>query len=409
MEKVKSVLLLGVGGISMYQLATAFVDLGYKVFGYDANLNSKFIDVCKQKGVEITNQFNRKFTDVDFCVSTAAVKENNKYIKVLKKLKIPIYDRALVLGEFAKRFEFVIAVCGTHGKSTTASLIYQILRESECAVSCHIGAEVENARFCLHDEYLVVEACEYNKSFLSLYPNLVVVTNVEAEHMDSYKTMFNLRLAFATFAKRANFKFAFLEKSTKFLAKIKDVEFVPFVEEGEYATQLKGKYNLKNISLAVAVCKKLGVKESVIRRAVENFSGVKRRYQFLGGKEQKIFIDYAHHPTEIESFIKAFNNEFKNNLIIFQPHTYSRTKLLLKDFVKVLKEANKLCIYKEYPAREKPSAGLSAYKLYLVLKKAGIKCEYVANFKRISKYLVGIDAVAFVGAGDIDKIATKFI
>lgn len=407
-NKCKKVLLLGVGGISMYQLALALLKLNYKVYGYDIN-SSKYTQMCKQQGAIISTQFNRKFLQVDFCISTAAIKNNNRYIKALNKLKIPIYDRATVLGEIAKKFKCVIAVAGTHGKSTTASLIYQILRQANKKVSCHIGADVENFRFSFDDEYLVVEACEYNKSFLSLYPNIAVVTNVEAEHMDSYKNMFNLHLAFTTLVKRASIRFAYKERSTKFLNKISGVEFVENVDSNNYKTSLKGEHNLKNISVAVSVAKSLGVDDDIIKTAIENFAGVKRRYQFLGGKEVKVYIDYAHHPTEVGAFIKTFNSEYSNNLIVFQPHTYSRTKMLLPDFIKVLAKAKNLCIFKEYPAREKPSAGLSAYKLYIALKKSNIKCYYVANYKRISKFLNKIDAVAFVGAGDIDKIALKFI
>ncbi len=402
-----SVLMLGVGGISMYQLALAFLSLGYRVYGYDAKV-SQYTKTCADHGAIITTRFDKSFLQVDFCVSTGAIKENDKYKKALSKLKIKVYDRAFILGEFAKQFKSVIAVAGTHGKSTTATLIYEILRAANKKASCHIGADVDVPRFNLGDDYLVVEACEYNKSFLSIHPDVAVVTNVEAEHMDSYKTMFNLRSAFLTLTKRAKLRFASDEKSTKFLTKLNDVAFVAKSKDRRIKPKLKGEYNLKNISLAVAVAKRLGVDDEIIYSTVNSFAGVPRRYQCIGGKECKIYIDYAHHPTEVGAFIETFNKEYDNNLIVFQPHTYSRTKQFLPDFIKTLSKAKALCVYKEYPARESPSAGISAYKLYLALRQSGVNCYYAANYKGLIKHVKNKQAVAFVGAGDINQIAQKF-
>lgn len=408
MKEIKgSVLLLGVGGISMYQLALAFLSLGYIVYGYDAKI-SKYTTICLEHGALITTKFDKSFLQVDFCVSTGAIKENNKYIKALNKLGIKVYDRAFILGEFAKLFKCTIAVAGTHGKSTTATLIYEILCAANKKVSCHIGADVDVPRFNLGDDYLVVEACEYNKSFLSIYPQIAVITNVEAEHMDSYKNMFNLRSAFFTVTKRAKLRFASEEKSTKFLTKLSGVEFVAKNKDKRILPKLKGEYNLKNISLAIAVAKRLGIDDDIIYSTINSFNGVPRRYQYIGGKDTKIYIDYAHHPTEVGAFIETFNKDYNNNLIVFQPHTYSRTKLLLPEFIKALSKAEELCVYKEYPARESPSAGISAYKLYLELRKNGVKCCYVASPKGVAKHIKGKNAVAFVGAGDINQIAQKF-
>ena len=403
----KAVLLLGIGGVSMHQLAIEYLKLGYTVFGYDHQSN-EYTTQLQTKGANITNQFDRNFLNVDFCVSTGAIKQNNRYIKALNKLGIKIFDRAEILGEFAKTFKCVIAVAGTHGKSTTASLIYEILREAGKKVSCHIGADVYAPRFNLGDDFLVVEACEYNKSFLKLYPQICVLTNVEAEHMDTYKTIFNLQSAFITLAKRAGKRFVMREKSTTFFSKLKGVTFVDKLNLSKIKPRIKGEYNLKNISLAFAVTKSLGIKESEIINSINSFAGIPRRCQYIGGNKPKIYIDYAHHPTEILAFLTSFNKEEKNNLIVFQPHTYSRTKMLLPEFIKALSKANKLIIFKEYPAREKPSAGLSAYKLCLALKKNVVECKYVANYKRINKFIKDVDAVAFVGAGDINLIAQKF-
>ena len=404
---IKSVLFLGVGGISMHQLAIAFKQMGAIVYGYDAK-KSKYTEICKNNGVEFTTKFNADFCNVDLCITTGAIK-SNKYLNVLKSKGIKVVDRAEILGWFCKQFKTVIAVAGTHGKSTTASLIYEVLKYAGKKVSCHIGAEVYSPRFELGDDYLVVEACEYNKSFLKIHPNIAVVTNVEAEHMDSYSSMFCLKSAFLTFLKRARKRYVFKCKSTKFLSKCKNVTNVLDCNL-KLNPQIKGEYNLNNINLAIKVCQDVGVSDNDIVSVVNKFKGVARRYEFIGEfNKTKIFIDYAHHPTEIKNFVSAFSNEFKNFLIIFQPHTYSRTKMFLKDFCNVLSKIDNLIIFKEYAAREKSIAGLTSKELYYKVKEFNEKVEYSSNIKKVENVINKYSAVAFVGAGDINLIAQKLL
>ena len=404
---INSVLFLGVGGISMHQLALAFKSLGVKVYGYDAK-ESKYTDLCAQNGIEITTKFKMEYCDVDLCVVTGAIK-NNKYLTILKKRGVTIVDRAEVLGWLCKQFKTVIAVAGTHGKSTTASLIYEILRIAGKKVSCHIGADVFAPRFNLGDDYLIVEACEYNKSFLSIYPNIAVVTNVEPEHMDSYSSLFNLRSAFLTFIKRSDKRYIFNCSSTKFITKVKNVDIVDKCNFN-FKPKIKGVYNLNNIALAARVAQDLGVNSSAIIKAVNSFNGVPRRYEYIGNvNSTKIYIDYAHHPTEIEAFVKTFREEYKNSLIVFQPHTYSRTKTFLKQFVSIFASLHNLIIYKEYAAREKPELGISAKELFNIIKEKNQGVLYFANAKKFLEKLSTFDAVAFVGAGDINLVAESLI
>ncbi len=391
----------------MHQLAIAYKKQGYIVYGYDMK-HSAYTDYLTDLGIKISFKFNKDFLFVDKCIKTGAIKDNNKFVVALKKLNVPIIDRAEALTELAQQFKCVIAVAGTHGKSTTASLIYEILREAHKKVSCHIGADVFAARFNLGDDFLVVEACEYNKSFLHLSPNIAVVTNVEADHIDSYKSMFNLRAAFALFLKRAQTRFVYCEKSTKYLAKL-NVNYITG-HNLQISPKLLGAYNKKNIATAIAVCKFLSVDDSTIIKAINSFKGVPRRYEFLGKfKQTKIFIDYAHHPTEIKAFVDEFLTQNKNALIVFQPHTFSRTKYLLKDFLTVLTGIKNLCIFKEYPAREKKNMGLSAHELYCLVKQKNKNVKYLATFHATAKQVEKFSAVAFVGAGDINNVALKLL
>ena len=403
---VKSILFLGIGGVSMHQLAIAMKDMGVKVFGYDQQHN-KYTKICEQHGIKVSHKFVKEFCAVDVCVATGGFK-HAKYYSYLNKNNIPILDRAEVLGWISQKFKTVIAVAGTHGKSTTATLIYEILRTAGKNVSCHIGADVRSSRFSLSDEILVVEACEYNKSFLKLKPTYSVVTNVEQEHMDSYGNFFNLRSAFLTFLKRGKKRFVFKEKSTDFFKRVSGVDFVEI--NNSVQTKLKGEYNLKNVSLAVEVCKSLGVGESDIKQVVSKFSGIPRRYQYLGEYQNgKIYLDYAHHPTEIKSFLTTFKEENTNIQIIFQPHTYSRTKSFFNEFVSVLSDYKNLIIYKEYPAREKKFQGKSAKDLFLAIKEINPHVKYCTNEKMLITNLLNNCSIAFVGAGDINLIAESLV
>lgn len=392
----------------MHQLALAFKSLGLKVYGYDAKPSS-YTKLCEENDIKITHKYTKEFLQVDLCVKTGAIPDNNRFLIELRKKNTPIVDRAEALAWFCKKFKNVIAVAGTHGKSTTASLIYKILQQANKKVSCHIGADVDAPRFCLNDDFLVVEACEYQKSFLRLYPTISVVTNIEKEHMDCYGSLFNLRNSFLTFLKRAPNRFVYKEKSTTFLQKYKNINFVNS-DDFDYTPILKGEHNKKNIALAVAVARHLDIDEQTIKKVVNNFKGLSRRYDYLGNFENtKIYIDYAHHPTEVDAFIQTFKKQYPNSLVVFQPHTYSRTKLLLKEFLKVFSKLNDLVLYKEYPAREKPTAGMTCFELYQQILKINKNVKYLDNKRNIQKIIKNYDAVAFVGAGDINKVAQKLI
>ncbi|MBE7076723.1 MAG: hypothetical protein E7374_02395 [Clostridiales bacterium] len=406
-KEIDSVLFLGIGGVSMHQLALAFKSLGANVLGYDIK-NNVYTKICENEGIFVSKKFVKEMLEVDLVVKTGAIKDDDKLVIKLKQKEIPIVDRAVVLGQLASRFNCVIAVSGTHGKSTTSALIYEMLRQDGKKVSCHIGADVTSPRFNLKDDFLVVEACEFNKSFLSLYPDVAVVMNVEKDHIECYKSMFSLRSAFKTFLKRAKSRFVFRENSTEFLNNVNKINLVDI--DYSLSSKLKGEYNLKNISMAVKVARSLDVKEETIERVLKTFKGIGRRYEKIGEVgETKVFIDYAHHPTEIKSFVEAFRKEEENSLIVFQPHTYSRTKNLMREFLDLFKDMKNVILYKEYPAREIPQDGISSKQLFLTIKENNKDIAYVEKVNSIEKLIKNFSAVAFVGAGDINLVAEKII
>ncbi len=404
---VKSILFLGVGGISMHQLALIFKDMGVKVYGYDMSENQR-TKLCADKGVKITQVFDKSFCNVDLCVKTGAIK-SGKFLEYLKKQNIPVVDRADVLGWITKKFPQVVAVAGTHGKTTTASLIYEVLRQGGKKVSCHIGADVEFSRFDFQDDILVVEACEYNKSFLKLKPTISVVTNIEKEHMECYGSLFNLKSTFITFLKLGETKFVCSNKTTNFLKKYSNINFVENTKD-YIAPLLKGDHNLQNISLAMAVCESLGVEKKTIFNVVNSFSGVKRRYETLGQfKNCPVVIDYAHHPTEVKAFVDTFMQVEEKSQIIFQPHTFSRTKRFRKEFVEIFSNLKNPIIYKEFSSREAKDCGMSAKELFLEIKKDNKSVKYCSNSKSLAKLLKPDHSLAFVGAGDINLVAEELV
>lgn len=391
----------------MHQIALAFKSMGVKVYGYDAKKN-KYTEICNNSGIEITNKFKKSFLNVDLCVRTGAIKDDNRFVTELNKKRIKVIDRAVALSWIAKNFKTVIAVSGTHGKSTTSALIYEMLKTTYDKVSCHIGADVKNSRFVLGDEFLVVEACEYNKSFLKLFPNVTVVTNVEPEHLDSYGNFFNLKLSFIKFLKRGEKRFIGDDKSVRFLKKYNSV--VASDVNLEILPKLKGEYNRKNINLAVCVAKSFGVEDEKIIQVVNSFEGIGRRFEKIGKyNDADVVIDYAHHPTELKCFVETFLKTNQSSQIIFQPHTYSRTKYFEKDFIKILSKIQNLIIYKEYPARENKKSGLTAKQLYEKVKAISPSVRYSASFRGLIKSLKEVNSYAFVGAGDINLIAEKLI
>lgn len=402
---VRSALFLGAGGVSMSRLALAYLNMDIKVYAYDRAKSSSLI-ALKNAGATISTRFNKEFLNVDICIRSPAIKDDNKFVAALKDRCVPIIDRAEALNDLFKYFKTIIAVAGTHGKSTTSALIYHILRESGASVSCHIGANVLGERFSLGDDYLVVEACEYNRSFLYLHPNIVVITNVEADHMDTYKNMFDLRSSFVKFVKRADVKFVFKSSSTKFLSKLSSIHMVESVDN--YPTTLRGDYNQHNISLAVAVCRGIGVSEADISKAVSSFVSLNNRNEYIGKyHDASSYIDYAHHPTEIECFLSGFlGSECQ---VVFQPHTYSRTKYLLRDFIRVLSDVTNLIIYKEYPARETKKDGVSAYQLYKLVRVNNASVRYAKTPNKLKEMLIKKGKIAFVGAGNISTIAKNIL
>ncbi|MBQ3502134.1 MAG: hypothetical protein IJA72_00510, partial [Clostridia bacterium] len=345
----------------MHLLAIYCKDLGLEVSGSDIK-KSKYTDNCKNVGIKIYIGHKRKNIEcADLVVYSGAVDEANVEIREAIKRKIKVVDRAEFLASICKRYKYVIGVAGTHGKTTTCAMIYHILRQCGKNVSCHIGADIDDAKMNSNDEYLVLECCEYNRSFLRLYYNVAVVLNIDNDHLDCYQNMYNLRNAFKTFLKRAKTRFVFDNSTTKCVKnKCQRIRHANMLSANKFVCNNKryvldnvyGEHNINNATVAIAVANWSGISYTKIYRALKTFKPAGRRCQILANIDgMDIITDYAHHPTEIENVYNSLRLKYDKVYVIFQPHTYSRTKLLLHEFVGLFSGINNIIIYKEYSAR----------------------------------------------------------
>lgn len=419
---------VGVGGVSMNSLAKYLLSRGARVTGSDARMSDASLQL-NQLGIK--TQLGHKpdyIKTADLVVATGAIADDNPEIVYAKAHGIELVSRAEMLGEICKDFDKVIAVAGCHGKSTTSAMIYSILRASGASVSCHIGAQTQDARMQYGDEYLVVEACEFKRSFLHIKPYLAVITNVEKDHLDCYKDLTDIQNTFRQFADSAQYVIVGQNPTTEFLG-VKKQDYVVQKVYFDSTAQLTefsivtdrcvpitistlGGYNVDNATLSARVAWFLGFSDCAIVNGLRDFKPVARRSQLIGKfNDADVVIDYAHHPTEIRQFYEAMKFVYHEMLFIFQPHTYTRTKALLGDFVESLKMIDNLVIYKEYSARETSSMGVSSKQLVDILKQNGVKAKYAGNKSSLQRLMkkTDYDAILFVGAGDIASIADEIV
>lgn len=412
----------------MNSLAKYLFSRGVRVTGSDARMSDASLQL-NQLGIK--TQLGHKpdyIKTADLVVATGAIADDNPEIVYAKAHGIEVVSRAEMLGEICKDFDKVIAVAGCHGKSTTSAMIYSILRASGASVSCHIGAQTQDARMQYGDEYLVVEACEFKRSFLHIKPYLAVITNVEKDHLDCYKDLTDIQNTFRQFADSAQYVIVGQNPTTEFLG-VKKQDYVVQKVYFDSTAQLTefsivtdrcvpitistlGGYNVDNATLSARVAWFLGFSDCAIVNGLRDFKPVARRSQLIGKfNDADVVIDYAHHPTEIRQFYEAMKFVYHEMLFIFQPHTYTRTKALLGDFVETLKTIVNLVIYKEYSARETSSMGVSSKQLVDILKQNGVKAKYAGNKSSLQRLMkkTDYDAILFVGAGDIASIAGEIV
>lgn len=447
----KHVYFIGIGGVSMSGLAEVLLSRGFPVSGSD-NKESEFTKHLRDMGacVFIGQQTSHIQSDVDLVVYTAAIHPDNpEYVDMCNR-NIPHLSRAELLGQLMKNYALPIAISGTHGKTTTTSMVSEILLAAKKDPTLSIGGVLKTIGGNIRvgkSEYFVTEACEYTNSFLSFYPKYSIILNVEEDHMDFFKDLADIRNSFGRFANLLpedgaliingeipNYKeltkalkcpvitYGFSSEYEYYADQITYNEkghptFVLHTKDREctIALQVPGVHNVSNAMAAFALSDVLEIDAETTIAALGRFGGTDRRFEYkgtIGGVT--IIDDYAHHPTEIEATLRAAANYPHTTLtVVFQPHTYTRTKAFLKDFAKALSLADKIVLADIYAARETDTLGISSKTLQKEIQNLGKECMYFPTFDEIENYLltnsINGDLLITMGAGDVVKIGESLL
>ena len=429
---------IGVGGVNMSALAAFLIEKGFTVSGSDKVFNV-YCERLSNLGAAIYQWHDAvNVYGADVVVINSAISGDNPELLYALKNKLPIIKRAELLKMIGTLYKTRIGVSGSHGKTTVTALIAHILAEDNASFTAFIGGDDKKFdNFVLDgNDILLCEVCEFKKNINLFLPDIGVTLNVDNDHLDSYEDFSDLKKTFFDFLKRADV--AIVNADDKILKKASE-RYVTFGvatcadysaanikiaakttftvnENGKklmtVKTVLQGLHNVYNVLAAIAVARVMKIKSSVIAAAVESFEGVARRNEFIGFfKGAKCYSDYAHHPKEILSLIKSLNNQkIKGNLyFVFQPHTYSRTKLLFNFFVEVLSQIKNLIILKTYAAREKFEKEYCAASLSSAIKNSVYADRIEEVMAALDKKVGKGDVVYFVGAGDIDPLCRRYM
>ena len=423
---------IGIGGVNTSALAAFLIKKGFIVSGSDRSFNV-YCDNLETCGAQIFIGHNKEnVKGADVVVYTSAVDENNEELKFALQNKIPVYSRAELLDMISSEFKVKIGIAGAHGKTTVTALLTHVLFEAGLFYTSFIGGEdktFENFSSCGND-YFLTEVCEYKKNIDKFTADIAVALNVDNDHLDCYKDLGELKDTFLHYLSRSKLAvinaddeslksfsgdkitFGLNDSADYYPENIRTSSRTAFnvYERGKKLfrlnSKLTGVYNVYNILAAVALARNIGIEAQTIKNAVEKFEGVKRRNEYLGKiNGLKCYSDYAHHPKELLSLINNITADKKSDIrLVFQPHTYSRTKLLFNDFVEVLSKVEHLYLYKTYAARERFDKKFEANALLPYLKNA----QYFDDFDELYNELIlsasKYDRVYFVGAGDIDEL-----
>ena len=452
LEKPIHVHFMGIGGISMSGLAEILLSKKFPVSGSDAK-KTDLTTHLEDLGAKITyRQSAENISDqIDLVVYTSAIHPDNPEFAKAAEMGIPMLTRAELLGQLMSHYDTSLAISGTHGKTTTTSMLSDILLTADTDPTLSIGGILKtiHSNFRIGAEkYFVTEACEYTNSFLSLYPDVAVILNVDADHLDFFKDLDDIYHSFRKFAENVSAggnlilahdipkrdyltenlpckvtTFGF-DASADYYAE--DITFdalahpsftcvCPDGTKLPIVLHVPGQHNVGNALAAIAAAKILGISDQSITAALEAFTGSARRFEYkgkIGGVT--IVDDYAHHPTEIAATLTAAKKSNPAKLwCVFQPHTYSRTKALLKDFAKALSLADHVVLTDIYAARETDTLGISSKNLQEEIQALGKPCDYFSTFDEVENFLLENctqdELLITMGAGDVHKIGESLL
>lgn len=452
-SSIKKIHFVGIGGIGMSGIAEILLDQGFHVSGSDRGL-SEVTERLQKLGADIFEGHRAEniVEDVDALVYSSAVSLDNPEVLEAQRRKIPVIRRAEMLAE-VMRLKYGIGIAGTHGKTTTTSMISLVLMEGNLDPTVIVGGKLSglggtNARLGRGD-FIVVEADEFDRSFLSITPTIAVLTTLETDHLDCYRDLEDIKGAFIQFASKVPFygfvvlcldEPALLDIMPQ-LSKKKiityglnpqaDVQAVDIrhkdntstftvvrdgIDLGQVTIQVPGNHNVQNSLAAIAVGLHLGVSFDNVRAGIEKFAGVYRRWEKKGEVNGiTVYDDYAHHPTECRATLAGTKAGWRRRVVcVFQPHLYTRTRDFYEEFGKSFLLSDVLVVTDVYPAREEAIQGISGELIVNAAKRFGHKdAQYVPDKKQIPDHLTSIvksgDIVITMGAGDIWKYGEEFL
>lgn len=445
LDNIRKIHFIGIGGSGMFPIARILKEKGYEITGSDI-YESDTIEKVRNIGITVSmEQKEENIVDQDLVVFSAAIKDENPEIIATKNKNIPMIERSVMLGIIFKDYKNSIGVAGTHGKTTTTSMITSILIDAGKDPTAVIGGTLNKIKGNSHlgkSDIIVGEACEYVDSFLELYPYCSVITNVDSDHLDYFKTFDNVKKSFRQFASQTsgilvvngddenarecvdNLKiktvfFGFSKNNDYYADNIvfNELQMATFSimhkdkKIADVSLSVPGKHNIYNAMAAFLVSKNLGAETEKICEALKNFKGAHRRFEILERINGiTIADDFAHHPTEIEStlnFVKKMN--FKKVWTVFQPHTYSRTFMFINEFAKALSISDKVVISDILPVREVNVYNVHSEDLVNKIPNA----VYVPTFEKIADFIANNatsgDLVLTMGGGNVYKCADMIV
>ncbi len=432
----------------MSAIAHLLNDKRIKIYGSDISFNKQIDNLIKSEILTFSKDGNKKFVDrCDAVIYSSAIPNDNKDLIYAKKINKKIFSRAEILGELSSAYK-TISIAGAHGKTTSTGLVYNVLKQNYHP-TLHIGGVLKdiNSNVVIgNDNIFVTEACEFKDNFLSLKSNIAVILNIKPEHLDYFKTLENEINSYQKFASNTckdgflilnndddnckNIKCSHAKIVTfaiKNNADIKAENIIEYVEGkykfdciyknknlGQIYLSCYGKHNIYNALVAILIGLIFEIEFEKIKNGIETFKGIERRFEIIKQNKYSMIIhDYAHHPDEIDANINLCRELKKEKLIvIFQPHTFTRTHDLYNQFISSLSRADEVWLLPIYPAREKAIKGVSSYNLKKDLKNIGVDAKYFKNFLQCKQEIIKLShtntVFLILGAGDIVELAYQF-
>ena len=452
LKKYNHIHMIGIGGISMSGIAEILNFWGFKVTGSDTT-KSEVTDKLLSQGIPVVIGHDlENVAKADLVVYSAAVKDNDPELSKARSLNIPIITRGTFLGQITRAFSNSICVSGTHGKTTTTSMISVCFLEAHKDPSIQVGAflkQIDGNYRVGASEYLIIEACEYVESYLKLFPKTEVILNIDNDHLDYFKNIDNIVTSFKKYVKLLHDDGLLVINGDDFrckeVARECKARVITFGIDNDHANyiarnikfdkngfssfdvyynnffwgtvklSIPGIHNVLNALSCIAVCNYYGLERDEIKDALYKYTGAHRRFEYVGTyKGVNIYDDYGHHPTEISATASALKQkQYRQSWVIFQPHTYSRTKNLLGDFARSLLSFDNIIVTDIYAAREDNTFNISSKDLIKEIEKLGKKAIYISDFPDIVTYIreraMPNDIVLTLGAGTVTNIGPMIL